>query len=280
MQSCTQTSSDWHDRLSGPVSNPAGLFRAAKGCGMTLAPGMQTAPPPPRPLDAPHILVVDDDPDLRELMGTYLTTQGMRVSVARDGRELDRTLADSRPDLIVLDLMMPGEDGLSIIRRLERADRPAIIMLSAIGEDLDRIIGLDQGADDYLPKPCNPRELLARIKAVLRRRDRRGAGGTAVRLRFGEWTLDLVSRTVARPDRREVTLTDAEFRTLAALLDKPNIVLSRDNLLDAARGENVEIFDRAIDVTVSRLRRKLGEGDPIRTVRSEGYMMTLVAEPA
>lgn len=228
---------------------------------------------------APHVLVVDDDPELRELMGVYLTSNGMNVSLAQDGRELDVLMAQTSPDLIVLDLMMPGEDGLSIIRRLETPNRPAIIMLSAIGEDLDRIKGLEQGADDYLPKPCNPRELLARIRAVLRRRDRRALGGPAMRLRFGEWTLDLVARTVARTGKGEVGLTDAEFRTLTALLDKPNIVLSRDNLLDAARGENVEIFDRAIDVTVSRLRRKLGEGDPIRTIRSEGYMMTVVGEP-
>jgi two-component system OmpR family response regulator len=228
---------------------------------------------------SPHVLVVDDDPELRELMGVYLTSHGMNVSLAQDGRELDVLMDQGTPDLIVLDLMMPGEDGLSIIRRLEGANRPAIIMLSAIGEDLDRIKGLEQGADDYLPKPCNPRELLARIRAVLRRRDRRTRGGPAMRLRFGDWTLDLVARTVSRIGRSDVGLTDAEFRTLTALLDKPNIVLSRDNLLDAARGENVEIFDRAIDVTVSRLRRKLGEGDPIRTIRSEGYMMTVVSEP-
>ena len=229
---------------------------------------------------APHILVVDDDPELRGLMGDYLAAQGMTVSLACDGQELDVVLAAATPDLIVLDLMMPGEDGLSIIRRLDGDGRPAIIMLSAIGDDLDRIAGLDQGADDYLPKPFNPRELLARIRAVLRRRDRRAAGSAALRLRFGGWMLDLVNRVLTRNGQGGTTLTDAEFGVLTAMLDRPNIVLSRDNLLDAARGEDVEIFDRAIDVTISRLRRKLGEGDPIRTIRSEGYMMTLVAEPA
>ncbi|WP_439533041.1 response regulator [Polymorphobacter sp.] len=235
--------------------------------------------PAPAHHPKPHILVVDDDPELRVLIGNYLAGQDMRVSLASDGHDLDALLASDAPDLIVLDLMMPGEDGLSIVRRIKGNNRPAIIMLSAIGEDMDRIVGLEQGADDYLPKPCNPRELLARIRAVLRRRERQ-AGGPAVRLRFGDWTLDLVARTISRVGRAEVSLTDVEFRTLTALLDRPNIILSRDNLLDAARGENVEIFDRAIDVTVSRLRRKLGEDDPIRTIRSGGYMMTLTAEPA
>jgi two-component system OmpR family response regulator len=239
------------------------------------ATGGQEAPAP-----RPHVLVVDDDPDLRELMGSFLRRQGLEVSLAQDGRELDGVLGRARPDLIVLDLMMPGEDGLSIMRRLEGPNRPAIIMLSAMGEDLDRIAGLDHGADDYLAKPCNPRELLARIRAVLRRSDRRGEIAPTLRLRFGAWTLDMVGRSLARSGHAEVALTDAEFRVLAAMLDRPNIVLSRDALLDRARGQDVEIFDRAIDVTISRLRRKLGEGDPIRTIRSGGYMMTLVAEPA
>ena len=177
--------------------------------------------------------------------------------------------------------MMPGEDGLSILRRVRRPGGPAVIMLSAMGEDTDRIIGLEVGADDYLPKPCNPRELLARIRAVLRRRGEEGAAGNgsggAVR-RFGPWTLDIVQREVRRIDAPAAPLTDAEFRVLAAFLDRPQRVLSRDQLIEAGKGIDSEVFDRAIDVTISRLRKKLGPDDPIRTIRNEGYMFTLKVE--
>ncbi len=230
--------------------------------------------------DAPRILVVDDDPDLRGLIADFLRANSLAVETAGDGVELDARLAAQSFDLIILDLMMPGEDGLSIVRRLRRPDRPAVIMLSAMGDDMDRIIGLEVGADDYLAKPCNPRELLARVRAVLRRRA--GDAGTAQgpRRRFGEWTLDLVERSVARIGQPAAALTDAEFRVLAAFLDRPQRVLSRDQLIDHAKGADAEMYDRAIDVTISRLRKKLGPDDPIRTVRNEGYLFALKAEEA
>jgi len=230
---------------------------------------------------SPLILVVDDDSDLRNLITDFLRANGLRVESAADGAEMDARIATERPDLIVLDLMMPGEDGLSILRRVRKPGGPAIIMLSAMGEDTDRIIGLEVGADDYLPKPCNPRELLARIRAVLRRRGEEagngGAAGGAVR-RFGPWTLDIVQREVRRADAAPAPLTDAEFRVLAAFLDRPQRVMSRDQLIEAGKGIDSDVFDRAIDVTISRLRKKLGPDDPIRTIRNEGYMFTLRVE--
>lgn len=221
--------------------------------------------------EPPRILVVDDDADLRRLVGDFLRSHGLDVEVARDAREMDARLAEARYDLIILDLMMPGEDGLSVLRRLRSDPRPAVIMLSAMGEDTDRIVGLEVGADDYLAKPCNPRELLARVRAVLRRRE--GPVGAGPSRRFGAWTLDVVARTVRRDGEAAVGLTDAEFRVLNAFLDRPQRVLSRDQLLEHAKGAEVDAFDRAIDVTISRLRRKLGADDPIRTVRGEGYQL-------
>ena len=221
--------------------------------------------------DAPRILVVDDDADLRRLVGEFLRSHGLDVEVARDARDMDAKLAEARYDLIILDLMMPGEDGLSVLRRLRGDPKPAVIMLSAMGQDTDRIVGLEVGADDYLAKPCNPRELLARVRAVLRRRE--GTGGTGAKRRFPPWTLDVVARTLLRDGSEAVSLTDAEFRVLNAFLDRPRRVLSRDQLLEFAKGAEVDSFDRAIDVTISRLRRKLGGDDPIRTVRGEGYQL-------
>lgn len=227
----------------------------------------------------PLVLVVDDDADLRSLMTDFLRGNGMRVDGAADAAEMDALIAAERPDLIVLDLMMPGEDGLSILRRLRKPGSPGIIMLSAMGEDTDRIIGLEVGADDYLAKPCNPRELLARIRAVLRRKSEEAAAASqgAVR-RFGPWTLDIVQREVRRIGAAASPLTDAEFRVLAAFLDRPQRVLSRDKLIEAGKGMDSDVFDRAIDVTISRLRKKLGPDDPIRTIRNEGYMFTLKVE--
>ena len=227
----------------------------------------------------PLILVVDDDADLRTLITDFLASNGLRVESAGDGAEMDARIAAERPDLIVLDLMMPGEDGLSILRRLRKPGGPGIIMLSAMGEETDRIIGLEVGADDYLPKPCNPRELLARIRAVLRRKsEEAGAATTGAVRRFGAWTLDIVQREVRRLDAAPAPLTDAEFRVLAAFLDRPQRVLSRDQLIEAGKGIDSDVFDRAIDVTISRLRKKLGPDDPIRTIRNEGYMFTLKVE--
>jgi two-component system OmpR family response regulator len=224
---------------------------------------------------SPAILVVDDDVDLRALVSEFLGANGMDVSSAADGTEMDARMAERRFDLVVLDLMMPGEDGLSILRRVRKPGGPAVIMLSAMGEDTDRIIGLEVGADDYLPKPCNPRELLARVRAVLRRASGQAAGASGPVRRFGDWTLDLVERAVSRIGGEPALLTDAEFRTLNALLDRPQHVLTRDQLIEQGKGIDSDVFDRAIDVTISRLRKKLGPDDPIRTVRNEGYMFTL-----
>jgi len=224
----------------------------------------------------PRLLVVDDDPELRALIADFLRGSGFHVDEAEDGQAMDRAMAAQRYDLLILDQMMPGEDGLSILRRLRGGQAPATIMLSAMGEDTDRIVGLEVGADDYLPKPCNPRELLARVRAVLRRGSAaEPAASPAQARRFGGWTLDLVQRRLSRPGVAAVPLTDAEFRTLTAFLDRPQRVLTRDQLIEHARGLGSDVFDRAIDVTISRLRKKLAPEDPIRTVRNEGYMLTL-----
>lgn len=226
-----------------------------------------------------RILVVDDDPDLRQLICEFLATSGYQVESAADAAGMDAWLTRETFDILVLDLMMPGEDGLSIVRRLRGAGGPGIIMLSAMGEDTDRIIGLEVGADDYLAKPCNPRELLARVRAVLRRRSEvPGAGPAGKVRRFGIWTLDIVERRLDRQGMPPVQLTDAEFRTLSAFLDRPQRVLTRDQLIEHARGLGSDVFDRAIDVTISRLRKKLAPDDPIRTVRNEGYMFMLRVE--
>ena len=229
-----------------------------------------------------HILIVDDDREIRDLTGRYLRKHGFRVDSAADAKEMDRLLRDGRFDLIVLDLMLPGEDGLSICRRLRAATRIPIVMLTAVAEDTDRIIGLEIGADDYLTKPFNPRELLARIRAVLRRAEGplpHPEGGTLV---FAGWRLDPARRELRDPDGVLVELTAGGFDLLAAFVERPRRVLSRDRLLDLTKGRDAQPFDRSIDVQVSRLRRKI-EADPkkpevIKTVRSGGYIFTLPVE--
>jgi len=225
---------------------------------------------------AASILVVDDDAGIRRVIRDYLEEHGYEVETAASAKELDAHLTRAKPDLIVLDVMMPGEDGLAVCRRLSAEPGPAIIMLSALGEDADRIIGLELGADDYLPKPCNPRELLARVRAVLRRRGE-AAGKPGVECQFVGWRLDLVRRELHSPSGVVVGLTSGEFMLLRALLERPMRILTRDELLDVARGPDADAFDRAIDVQVSRLRRKFedgstGQGALIRTIRNEGYM--------
>lgn len=231
----------------------------------------------------PRLLVVDDDPELRELIAGFLRDHHLEVETAADAEGMDAALARQRFDCVILDLMMPGEDGLSILRRMRGRDRTPVIMLSAMGEDVDRIVGLEVGADDYLAKPCNPRELLARVRAVLRRTVQSAETVTTLpsatpRRRFGEWAIDLVERTLFRDGHPAAPLTDAEFRVLTAFLDRPQRVLSRDLLIELAKGSDADVFDRAIDVTISRLRKKLGPGDPIRTIRNEGYMLALRPE--
>jgi len=230
--------------------------------------------------ETPHILIVDDHRDIRDAISRYLEKNGMRASVACDAVELDAKLATGHYDLIVLDVMMPGEDGLSVCRRLSADTKPPILMLTALGEDTDRIVGLEIGADDYLAKPFNPRELLARIKAILRRSvriDPHAGGLSGRRVAFAHWQLDTDREVLTAADGSETDLTTAEFRLLTVLLERPRLILSRDQLLDLTSGRAAQAFDRAIDNQISRLRRKI-EKDPTRptiitTVRSGGYCL-------
>ncbi|MDK9695381.1 MAG: response regulator [Siculibacillus sp.] len=229
----------------------------------------------------PHILVVDDHREIRDAVTRYLEKNGLRATSAKDAAEMDSRLKVGQFDLVVLDVMMPGEDGLSAARRLSASGGPPILMLSALGEETDRIVGLEVGADDYLVKPFSPRELLARVKAILRRAERPHllAGQLGGRkLSFAGWLLDTDTRTLIREaDESEVALTTAEFKLLTAFLERPRFVLSRDQLLDITSGRAADVFDRTIDNQVSRLRRKL-EVDPahpqiIATIRSGGYSL-------
>ncbi|MCB2093551.1 MAG: response regulator [Rhodobacteraceae bacterium] len=230
--------------------------------------------------EAPHILIVDDHREIRDAVSRYLERNGMRASTARDATEMDARLATGQYDLIVLDVMMPGEDGLSVCRRLSAEGKVPILMLTALGEDTDRIVGLELGADDYLPKPFNPRELLARIKAILRRATSEEPIAGALsgrRVAFADWQLDTDRRVLIGKDGAETALTTAEFRLLTVLLERPRLVLSREQLLDLTSGRAAQAFDRAIDNQISRLRRKI-EADPgrpaiITTVRSGGYCL-------
>ena len=227
----------------------------------------------------PRILVVDDEPGIRDLICDYLDQHGYRASGAASAAEMDRVLAIEPPDLIVLDVMMPGEDGLSVCRRLA-GKGPPVVILSAMGEDTDRIIGLELGADDYLPKPCNPRELLARVRAVLRR-PRDETAPDAVVLRFAGWKLDLLRRELVRPDGGVTPLSTGEFNLLRAFAESPRRILTRDQLLERARGADADVFDRAMDVQISRLRKKLDDGsgqELIVTQRGEGYMFDVRVE--
>ncbi|MDZ7827520.1 MAG: response regulator [Gammaproteobacteria bacterium] len=227
-------------------------------------------------MSLPSVLVVDDDAELRELTEVYLSRNGFRVHTVADGAEMDAWLAEAEPDLLILDLMLPGEDGLSIAKRLKADANFPIIILSAQGDDVDRIVGLEVGADDYLPKPFNPRELLARIRAVLRRSGSGASPDGERNLRnFGPFVLDLDAHQLSR-DGAEVTLTSGEFDLLAVLSAHPNRVLDRDRILDLLTGAERSPFDRSIDVRVTRLRAKI-ESDPakpiyIKTVWGKGYM--------
>lgn len=226
----------------------------------------------------PRVLIVDDDPDLRELISQFLSNNGYAIHTAAQARDMDKVLARGDIDVIVLDYMMPGEDGLSVCKRLKEAGGPPVIMLSARGEEIDRIVGLELGADDYMAKPFHPRELLARIRAVLRRREARGHGAWDAKspiTHFFGWQLDNIKRTLLRPDGVQVALSNAEFDLLRVFLDRPGRALTRDQILDYLHGPNADSFDRAIDVQISRLRRKLSDDhaeDIIRTIRGIGYM--------
>lgn len=231
--------------------------------------------------EQPHILVVDDHREIRDAVTRYLEKNGMRATSARDAVDMDAKLTKGEFDLIVLDVMMPGEDGLSVCRRLSAKGSIPILMLTALNEDIDRIVGLEIGADDYLAKPFNPRELIARIKAILRRtaRFQQLAGSlSGSRITFADWVFDTDSRLLLGKGGKETDLTTAEFKLLTVLLERPRTVLSRDQLLDLTAGRAASVFDRTIDNQISRLRRKI-ERDPskptlITTVRGGGYCFT------
>jgi two-component system OmpR family response regulator len=230
---------------------------------------------------APHILIVDDHREIRDLVSRALSKEGFRVSTAADGRAMRDALADSRIDLILLDLMLPGEDGLSLCRALRASSNIPIIMLTAKGDEVDRVIGLEMGADDYLPKPFGSRELIARIKAVLRRSQEKIAPPDTDRpkqYRFDRWRLHTGARELLRNDGITVPLSTGEYDLLIAFVERPQRVLNRDQLLDLARGRSGSSLDRSIDTQVSRLRKKLERdpGDPkiIKIVWGGGYMFT------
>ena len=229
---------------------------------------------------SPHVLVVDDSADIREPLAKYLAKKGLRVSTANGGQEMRRILKTNAVDLVVLDIMMPGEDGLSLCRMLRETTDTPVILLTAMAEDTDRVVGLEIGADDYVTKPFNPRELLARIRAVLRRSQalpKPADRAEAVRIRFDRWTLDTARRELVGEDGVAVPLSTAEFRLLTVFLRRPGMVLSRDQLLDLTAGRSLEPFERSIDNQVSRLRKKI-EADPkspaiIKTVWGGGYVL-------
>jgi two-component system OmpR family response regulator len=235
---------------------------------------------------SPHIVVVDDHKDIRELVSRYLGEHGYRVTAVESAAACRRLLERSAPDVLVLDIMMPGEDGLALCRDLRATMQVPIIFLTAVAEDTDRIIGLEMGADDYLTKPFNPRELLARIKAVLRRARSLPArpGIRSERVRFDDQVLDVVRREIVGRDGVSIPLSTAEFRLLCVFLEHPGIVLTRDQLLDLTTGRTADVFDRSIDNQVSRLRRKV-EPDPknpilIKTHWGGGYCFTGKVEAA
>jgi two-component system OmpR family response regulator len=231
--------------------------------------------------DGPHILIVDDHREMRDLVSRALGKEGFRVSTAADGKAMRKVMADANIDLILLDLMLPGEDGLSLCRSLRAESDVPIIMLTAKGDEVDRVIGLEMGADDYLPKPFGSRELIARIRAVLRRnptREPTAQQDKPKRYRFERWTFDVDKRELLGDDSIAVPLSTGEFDLLLALVEHPQRTLSRDQLLDLARHRAANAFDRSIDTQVSRLRKKL-ERDPaeptiIKTIWGGGYIFT------
>lgn len=249
---------------------------------MSMADAPDQIPPASQPVDLPVIMVVDDDPGIQTLLSRYLREQGFAVVIAGDGRAFDAVMSSGqRIDLIVLDIMLPGEDGLSIARRLDPKNRPPVIILSARGEDIDRIVGLEVGADDYLPKPFNPRELIARIRAVLRRGAPTESAATNTlaaedaRTHVGDFSIDVLMHQAFLRDNL-LDLTRGEWQMLQFFLERPNRVINRDQIMDYLKGYERSAFDRSIDVRVTRLRRKIEENptDPryLVTIWGEGYL--------
>lgn len=230
-----------------------------------------------------QILVVDDHKDIRDLLQRFLQQHGLRVSTAADGEEMNKLMSAQRFDLIILDLMLPGKDGITLCREIRSTSNIPIIMLTALSEDVDRIVGLEVGADDYVPKPFNPRELLARIKSVLRRHFaipnvEEHISVNPTHYEFSGWHLDTTSRELVNPAQRRVSLTSTEFTMLVALLSHPNVVLSREDLLKLIQGRGADVYDRSIDTLISRLRKKI-EVDPkqpklIKTIWGGGYQFS------
>ncbi|MCL1075668.1 response regulator [Shewanella dokdonensis] len=230
-----------------------------------------------------QILVVDDHKDIRDLLQRFLQQHGLRVSTAADGAAMEKLMATQRFDLIILDLMLPGKDGITLCREIRSNNNVPIIMLTALGEEIDRIVGLEVGADDYVPKPFNPRELLARIKSVLRRHfaiptiDEQLSTSPTL-YRFAGWQLNTLSRELKDPQDALVALTSTEFALLLAFLAHPNVVLSREDILQLVQGRGADVYDRAIDTLISRLRKKI-EPDPkqprlIKTIWGGGYQFS------
>lgn len=231
--------------------------------------------------DKPHILVVDDHREIRDAIARFMGEHGFRVSTAPDGHHMRKALDKSRIDLIVLDLMLPGEDGLTLCRELRAISNIPVVMLTAMGEETDRIVGLEMGADDYIAKPFSPRELLARVRAVLRRAQSLPERGRLVDepvVRFAGWTFNIARRELETADSTVVSLSTGEFNLLHVFVRHPGRVLTRDQLLDLTQGREAAPFDRSIDTQVSRLRRKIEEDpkDPklIKTVWGGGYVFT------
>jgi len=227
----------------------------------------------------PHVLVIDDDKEIRDLLARFLERQQFRVTAVRDAREARRIWPSTTFQIVILDLMLPGEGGLEFARWLRAESDVPVVMLTALGEEADRIIGLELGADDYVTKPFNPRELMARMRAVLRRASEAGEqrDTSSKTLHFNGWTLEPARRRLLNPDGAEVPLTGGEYDMLVAMLDRANKVLTRDMLLELLRGRQAGPFDRAIDVAISRLRRKLEDdgrhAQLIKTVRGGGYVL-------
>ncbi len=238
--------------------------------------------------DRPHILIVDDDRDIRRLMMELFDERGFRVTAVADGAAMARAFAAAKFDIAILDVMLPGEDGLELCRRIRRESNLPIIMLTARGEETDRVVGLELGADDYVAKPFGPRELVARVRALLRRS--REAGETPApararlsRMTFDGWVIEMARRELRAPDGALVSLTGTEFDMLVVLAERAPSVVSRDQLLDLVRGRTSSPFDRSIDVSISRLRKKIESApeDPriIRTVRNSGYVFAVPVAP-